>query len=74
MTNEKNIISTLKIEQRTMCNFDDCMYKKIIHLNQPIHLFLTRGTNIGKTFTLLLLIQGFLRHYNIKLGFDLLKQ
>jgi hypothetical protein len=70
----KKKLSTLKIEQRTMCNFDDCMYKKTIHLNQPIHLFLTRGANIGKTFTLLLLIQGFLRHYNIKLGFDPLKQ
>jgi hypothetical protein len=50
------------------------MYKKTIHSNQPIHLFFTRGTNIGKTFALLLLIQGFLKHYNIKLGFDPLKQ
>jgi len=56
----KKKLLTLKIEQRTMCNFDDCMYKKTIHPNQPIHLFLTRGANIGKTFTLLLLIQGFL--------------
>jgi hypothetical protein len=42
--------------------------------NQPIHLFLIGGVGINKTSTLLLLIHGFLRHYNIILGFDPLKQ
>jgi len=50
------------------------MYKKIMHVNQPIHLFLTKGVGIGKTFTLLLMIQDFLRHYNKKLGSNPLKQ
>jgi hypothetical protein len=41
--------------------------------NQPIHLFFTRGTNIGKIFTLLF-IQGLLRHYNKQLCYDPLKK
>jgi hypothetical protein len=45
-----------------------------MHPNQPIHLFLIGGVGINKTFTLLLLIHGFLRHYKIILGFDPLKQ
>jgi hypothetical protein len=48
---------------------------KIMNINQPIHLFLTRGVGTSKTFTLLLLIHGSLRHYNKKkLGYDPLKQ
>jgi len=45
-----------------------------MHPNQPIQLFLLGGVGISKTFTLLLLIHGFLRHYNIILGSDPLKQ
>jgi hypothetical protein len=50
------------------------MYKKKMHPNQPMHLFLTSGAGSGKTFTFLLLVQGFLKHYNKKLGFNPLKQ
>jgi hypothetical protein len=50
------------------------MYMKRMHPKQLIHLFLIRGVSTSKTFTLLLLIQGFLRHYNRKLSFDPLKQ
>ncbi len=50
------------------------MYMKRMHLNQPIHLFFKGGASTNKTFTLMLLIQGFLKHYNRKLSFDPLKQ
>jgi hypothetical protein len=50
------------------------MYRKRMHVNQLIHLFLTRGVGVGKTFTFLLMIQDFLRHYNRKLGSNPLKQ
>jgi hypothetical protein len=50
------------------------MYRKRMHVNQLIVLFLTRGIGIGKTFTLLLMIQDFLRHYNRKLASNPLKQ
>jgi hypothetical protein len=45
-----------------------------MHPNQRIHLFSTGGVGTGKTFTLLLLIHGFLKHYNKKLGSNPLKQ
>jgi len=50
------------------------MYKTRMHPNQPIHLFLIGGTSTDKTFTLLLLIHGFSRHYNRKLGSNPLKK
>jgi hypothetical protein len=50
------------------------MCKKRMHQNQPIHLFFTKGAGIDKTFTFLLLIHGFLRQYNKKLGSNPLKQ
>jgi hypothetical protein len=42
--------------------------------NKPIHLSLTSGASIGKIFTLLLVIQGLLHHYNKQLHVDPLKQ
>jgi len=39
-------------------------------MNQPIYLFFIGGVGTDKTFTFMLLIQGFLKHYNRKLGFD----
>jgi hypothetical protein len=32
--------------------------------NEPIHLFITRGVGICKTFTLMLLIQALIHFYN----------
>jgi hypothetical protein len=52
-----------KLNKEHCAIFDDCTYRKIMHPNQPIHLFLI-GVGISKTFTLLLMIHGFLRHYN----------
>jgi hypothetical protein len=40
-----------------------CLEKKQ-NPNKPLHLFITRGVDIGKTFMLMLLIQGLLRFYN----------
>jgi hypothetical protein len=45
-----------------------------MHLNQPIHLFFIGGVSIDKTFTQLLIIWDFLKHYNKKLGYNPLKQ
>jgi len=47
--------------------YDDYMYKKILYPNQPIHLLLIGGIGASITFTLLLLIQGLLKHYNKQL-------
>jgi hypothetical protein len=44
--------------------FDDAMYKNK-HPHEPIHLFITRGANIGKTFTLMVLVQALTCFYNI---------
>ncbi len=40
------------------------MYKNK-HPHEPIHLFITRGANIGKTFTLMVLVQALTCFYNI---------
>ncbi len=40
--------------------FDDITYRKKMYFNIPIHIFLTRGARIGKTFTLKLIIQRIL--------------
>ncbi len=40
-----------------------CITKK--HPYEPIHLFITRGANIGKTFTLMVLVQALTCFYNI---------
>jgi hypothetical protein len=39
-----------------------CM--EIINPNESIHLFITKGASIGKTFTLILLIQVLISFYN----------
>ena len=44
--------------------FNDIMLRKRLHPSKPINLFLTGGAGTGKTFTLLLLVQGLLRHYS----------
>jgi hypothetical protein len=72
--NEEFYSQLWKLNKEQCVIFDDFMYRKRMHPNQPIHLFLTRGANNGKKFTLLLLIHGFLRHYNRKLGTNPLKQ
>jgi hypothetical protein len=33
------------------------------YLSKPLHIFLTGGTRIGKTFTLMCIIQNMLRYY-----------
>ena len=43
--------------------YNDIMLKKILDPSKPVHLFLTGGVGIGKTFVLALLVQGLLRHY-----------
>jgi hypothetical protein len=37
---------------------------EIINPNEPIHIFITKGASIGKTVTLILLIQALIRFYN----------
>ncbi len=44
-----------------------------MYLNIPIHIFLTRGSRTGKTFTLKLIIQGLLHLYNEDLSSNLIK-
>jgi hypothetical protein len=63
-----------KLNKKQRAIFDNCMYKKRMHMNQPIHLFLIGGAGTGKTFTLLFMIQGFLRHCNKKISYNPLKQ
>ena len=43
--------------------YADVMLRKQLESNKPVHLFLTGGAGIGKTFVLNLLVQGLLRHY-----------
>ena len=68
MKNEEyiNILRLLNEEQRAI--YDDIMYKKRVHFDEPIYLFLTGGAGSGKTFTLQAIVQGLLRmhHKNIK--------
>jgi hypothetical protein len=54
--NEKIYFQFRKINKKQCAIFDDCMYRKRMHINQPIHLFLIGGASTSKTFTLLLLI------------------
>ncbi len=49
-----------------------CTKKKIP--NEPIHLFIIGGVGIGKTFTLMLLIQALIRFLNRHLHLDPLKK
>jgi pantothenate kinase-related protein Tda10 len=44
--------------------FGDVMYRKEQNPNEPIHLFIGGGASIGKTFTLMLLIQALIHFYN----------
>ena len=68
MKNEEYIsmLRLLNEEQRAI--YDDIMYKKRVHFDEPIYLFLTGGARTGKTFTLQAIVQGLLRmhHKNIK--------
>lgn len=50
------------------------MYRKKENLNEPIHLFITRGVDIGKIFTIMFVIQGLLCFYNIHLQSNPSKQ
>ena len=52
MKNEEyiNILQLLNKEQRAF--YDDIMYKKRIHFDEPIYLFFTKGAGIGKIFIL----------------------
>ncbi len=40
-------------------------YRKNQNPNEPIHLFIIGGDGIGKTFTLLFIIQALICFYNI---------
>jgi len=46
------------------------MRRKQLYLNIPICLFLARGFGTSKTFTLKLIIQGFLWLYNKNISFN----
>jgi hypothetical protein len=54
----------LKMNHEQCLIFDDVMYQKN-NPNEPIYLVITRGAGIGKTFTLMLLIQALICFYNI---------
>jgi hypothetical protein len=54
--------------------FYDVMYRKNQNPNEPIHLFITRGASIGKTFTLMFIIQALICFYNIHPQLYLLKK
>jgi hypothetical protein len=66
----QNMFKQLNEEQKLM--FDNIMYRKKMYSNISIHIFLTRGVGIGKTFTLKLIIQGLLQIYK-DLSFNLTK-
>jgi len=53
--------------------FYDVMYRKNQNPNEPIHLFITGGASIGKTFTLMFIIQALICYYNIHPHLCLLK-
>jgi hypothetical protein len=53
--------------------FDDIIHRKQLYPYSLIHLFLTRGAQTNKTFTLKLIIQGLLQLYNTNMSFDLTK-
>jgi len=54
--------------------FYDVMYIKSQNPNEPIHLFTVGGAGIGKTFTLMFIIQALIRFYNIHPQLYLLKK
>ena len=68
MKNEEyiNMLQLLNEEQRAI--YDDILYKKGVHFDEPIYLFLTGGAGTGKTFTLQAIVQRLLcmHHKNIK--------
>ena len=68
MKNEEYINMLRLLNKEQMAIYDVIMYKKRVHFDEPIYLFLTRGVGIGKTFTLQAIVQGLLRmhHKNIK--------
>jgi hypothetical protein len=45
-----------KLNKEQHAIYDNCMYRKIMYLNQPIYLFLIGGASTSKTFTILPLI------------------
>jgi ERCC4-related helicase len=51
----------LNIEQ--MAIVDDILYNKTKHPNKSLHIFWTRGVEIGKTFTFMCIIQNMLQYY-----------
>jgi len=55
----------LKMNNEQHLIFDDVMYRKNQNPNEPIHLFINGGVAIGKTFTLMVLIQTLIRFHNI---------
>ncbi len=48
-------------EQR--CIIDDIIHKKHKYPSKPLHIFLIEAATIGKTFTLVCIIQNMLRYY-----------
>ncbi len=56
IANEELYSQLWKLNKKKCVIFDNCMYRKRMHPNQPIHLFFTRGVGTDKTFTFLLLI------------------
>ncbi len=62
-----------QLNEKQRLIFDDIMYRKKMYFNIPIHIFLTRGARIGKTFTLKLIIQRILWIYNKDLSSNLTK-
>ncbi len=71
MDESKHQSRQLNEEQRLI--FDDIMYRKQKYPNILIHIFLTRSAQIGKTFTLKLMIQRLLQIYNKDLSSNLTK-
>ena len=56
------LLGILNVEQRAI--YDDLMYLKKIHSNDPIHLFLVDGAGTNKTFILQIIVQELLHFYN----------
>jgi hypothetical protein len=67
----QSMLKQLNKEKRLI--FENIMYRKQMYYNIPIHIFLTWGARIGKTFTLKLIIQGLLWQYNKDLSSNLIK-
>jgi hypothetical protein len=56
-----SLLQKMNIEQCII--FNDVMFKKKQNPNEPLHMFFIEGVGIGKTFMLMLLIQGLLCFY-----------